>query len=1260
VYYWKICVKVISLILIMFIVTGDMGIFAQDMLSKGRMSPSEIAASSRFWKMPVIVRQEDGEFVIESDLTDVPLVNTDTSAFRDDVVFLYLSRLIAQVMTKYKESISAENLITLIERHLSGIGFFHDSKFKWREMYKDENTFCLPYVREHGPMKEVLLLRYFLPEENKDGLFGRIAIPVDLEDVMVTCELGEGMLGGDALMVYVNLLKESGSLSRMLSEEDGTFESFYGSLLRVLFSRLRQDFDNTDGFIALCGKIHSEEGIHVLREKIAKGSPEIKKAFMAVKSGEKTQDRSISPYGVMFFFLTSTPGHLNEMQKTVLELFDESVKRGFFPEDPEYTTEAERGEEHKGEEVFEARGRKFSFPDLLRWKVPDIIVNAIVEHVPEIQENARTAQAIYSMEENALVIGERYYSLYALEEKGVPPGVLQRLESKREEMEGLLKDFTGKREKLREGISWALKHLFTEFMKTRGADQLALTKQGVSYHVAGHSIVHLYPKGLIYEGQKALFMRSIMTNYGETIPKRRTWTENADKVSKALALWGSLLPGTENIRQRFMEKASVVELGLDTAMLFSFPDKNVVRPLQIGRGRHVFYFSKKYLDDLDLANDSHMRELAFMLSLGQSFLDKHTTLESSGNDLETIQKKVDDFNLHFLEEAPSGLIKPGEIRKRLYRAMKSDFVVANTNAIEEILKEEQEISLVQARLERSGMDFRTRRSELHKLFWLNYSLLSRYHGLEMHEMADKTYRRLREVTKDMQHHDRAGLMPYSFQIRLVFTALKFGYWDDFIQESETLLTGGDLLNDLSAEEKAFIRQIRAPKGFEGEYGLEEELMRSLHVQIRVMSPENADEIEKKIKALIALSNEPEREARRESASGEDDFDRLVLNCKVLDLDERPRGYTRREAFDMIAEAGASSAGISSREFLRKLEERETEGSTVVMPGIAIPHIILDHDKDPGIVLLRSKSGVMFPGKEQPVKAIFALMGPREEKAHVDMHLKTLSAIAQIAGVPDFMDKWLDCGGAEDVRELVLRADRVRARPEAEQNKKIESEVKSGDSGDEPGDVKPGLSLERERLIARDFVEALIGALEMGGRLRGEKDNKIVIGIDTGWIPRDPANRARLQELLNSLRDIPRKRGFERVVIRMENSAEGLAEDLAKVKKDTNTDNSNLIILSSAGAVGGKVFNGFKSRGKEPGAFLAGVEIPEDFPPDSYTRIIEMLAMSVKMAYGLAIKDAHPEVIFKKVNDRVYVLFPSAVPFDHGVYSIQKKEIDGSA
>ena len=103
-------------------------------------------------------------------------------------------------------------------------------------------------------------------------------------------------------------------------------------------------------------------------------------------------------------------------------------------------------------------------------------------------------------------------------------------------------------------------------------------------------------------------------------------------------------------------------------------------------------------------------------------------------------------------------------------------------------------------------------------------------------------------------------------------------------------------------------------------------------------------------------------------------------------------------------------------------QREQETHTVIRPGLAIPHIVIEGKHKFSVLLARVKDGVSFPDIPEPVHTIFVLVRTRDER---NFHLRALAAIAQIAQDKDFDGSWLAARNSEELRDIILLAERKR-------------------------------------------------------------------------------------------------------------------------------------------------------------------------------------------------------------------------------------------
>jgi APA family basic amino acid/polyamine antiporter len=152
---------------------------------------------------------------------------------------------------------------------------------------------------------------------------------------------------------------------------------------------------------------------------------------------------------------------------------------------------------------------------------------------------------------------------------------------------------------------------------------------------------------------------------------------------------------------------------------------------------------------------------------------------------------------------------------------------------------------------------------------------------------------------------------------------------------------------------------------------------------------------------------------------EDRFDQLIKGCEILDVEGRKAA---EEAFRTVSEILAKRLDVNEYVLFEKFLHREAEGGTVVQPGFAIPHIVVEGDRKFDILLVRARDGIVFSGAVDPVRIMFVLAGSKDERNY---HLRALMAIAQIAQEKQFEDRWLAARDIEAIRNLILLSTRKR-------------------------------------------------------------------------------------------------------------------------------------------------------------------------------------------------------------------------------------------
>jgi len=156
---------------------------------------------------------------------------------------------------------------------------------------------------------------------------------------------------------------------------------------------------------------------------------------------------------------------------------------------------------------------------------------------------------------------------------------------------------------------------------------------------------------------------------------------------------------------------------------------------------------------------------------------------------------------------------------------------------------------------------------------------------------------------------------------------------------------------------------------------------------------------------------------------EDRFDAIIRQSAAIDLD---RTIRRDEFFGILSEIIAERWGLPAEHVVAKLIEREQQTSTLIYPGVAvphaIPHIIIPGEHTFDIVLARNKYGIVWNDQGEVVYTAFCLLGTKDERS---FHLKALMCIAQILQDPEFHRQWMKARTPSDLRSVMLVSKRRR-------------------------------------------------------------------------------------------------------------------------------------------------------------------------------------------------------------------------------------------
>ncbi len=145
----------------------------------------------------------------------------------------------------------------------------------------------------------------------------------------------------------------------------------------------------------------------------------------------------------------------------------------------------------------------------------------------------------------------------------------------------------------------------------------------------------------------------------------------------------------------------------------------------------------------------------------------------------------------------------------------------------------------------------------------------------------------------------------------------------------------------------------------------------------------------------------------------DRFDHLLQECDILDIEE---SISAKDLFHQMAATLSKRLNLDEEVVYQSFIDREKESSTVIHPGLAIPHVIVEGENVFDILPVRCREGAIFSELNQPVKTVIALVGSPDERNY---HLRALMSIAHLVENPKFQEGWKNARNAEQLRDVLL-------------------------------------------------------------------------------------------------------------------------------------------------------------------------------------------------------------------------------------------------
>jgi len=168
--------------------------------------------------------------------------------------------------------------------------------------------------------------------------------------------------------------------------------------------------------------------------------------------------------------------------------------------------------------------------------------------------------------------------------------------------------------------------------------------------------------------------------------------------------------------------------------------------------------------------------------------------------------------------------------------------------------------------------------------------------------------------------------------------------------------------------------------------------------IRVDKELTTVDVSTELKDIVILRDKMEDDSYYQKLKHEI-FDDIIGKSSVLDIKEPVK---IEPLFRRAAESLSKELPLDKLALLKGFMEREKTSSTVVEPGIAVPHLIVAGKDMLKILFVRAREGVVFP--DGRLVHIMIVVVSSADRRH--LHLKLLGYFVSMIEDPDFSNEWL--------------------------------------------------------------------------------------------------------------------------------------------------------------------------------------------------------------------------------------------------------------
>ena len=239
---------------------------------------------------------------------------------------------------------------------------------------------------------------------------------------------------------------------------------------------------------------------------------------------------------------------------------------------------------------------------------------------------------------------------------------------------------------------------------------------------------------------------------------------------------------------------------------------------------------------------------------------------------------------------------------------------------------------------------------------------------------------------------------------------------------------------------------------------------------------------------------------------------------------------------------------------------------------------------------------------------------------------------------------------------------------AEIRQRVEKAITVIESSDAEGiapEVKTAIGLLKKDLNQFE-ADGAVGALIVLARRAKRENQKLIIGLETDWIPGVNIKKScqkqaifALMKEIDAIGDALKSMGLDNVEI-IRGSGKDLADTLLGEAEKTRTNLRNIVVMASSDTINSASFAALRNADENDRPFIAGIdpaelikfysEFGETTGNQLYVRLTQLLCITLELAAGK--EPPHtPMIVSYDKKMRIVIFLPKAEPLD---YELLKK------